>query len=80
MFQGIDIIREVNISWQEIDGDTVEYILFSICCSTVSVECPRLNAIRNILYNLLSAIHLFNYIATIRSRILLRYRSCEMVR
>ena len=32
-----------NISWQEIDGDTIEYKLLSIYCSTVSVECPRLN-------------------------------------
>ena len=38
--------RSNNISWQEIDGDTVDYILLSICCSAVSVECPiRLNAL-----------------------------------
>ena len=64
--------RSNNISWQEIDGDTVEYILLSICCSAVSVECPCLNALRNVSYNLFSDINLFNCIATIRSRIFLR--------
>ena len=34
-----------NISWQEIDGDTIEYILISICCSAVLVECSRLNTL-----------------------------------
>ena len=37
--------RPNNTSWQETYGDTVEYILFSICCSAVSVDCPRLNAL-----------------------------------
>ena len=37
--------RSNDISWQVIDGDSVEYILISICCSAVSVELPRLNAL-----------------------------------
>ena len=37
--------RYNSISCQEIDGDTVVYTLLSICCSAVSVECPRLNAL-----------------------------------
>ena len=28
--------RYNNISWQEIDGDTLEYILLSMCCIAVS--------------------------------------------
>ena len=59
---------------------SIEYILLIMYCSAVSVECPSLNSLWNISHNLFSAINLFNYMAKIRSRILLRNGSCEMGR
>ena len=34
-----------NTSLHEIEGATLEYILFSICCNAVSLKCPCLNAL-----------------------------------